>query len=126
MADSYTVDTAALTAHASVLRSLADDLTSALVATDLTNGCYGGQADSFVSALQAVAQTGQETLQAGAAALEADATDITTAARNYDNQETATKTGFGQIETGLGQIETGLGQIRTGQIQTSQIKGLPA
>lgn len=98
MTDSYTVDTTELTAHASTLRSLADDLTAAAVTATLTNGCYGQQAGGFVAAMQAVAQTGQETLRAAVTALDNAATTVTTVAGNYDNQETATETVFGQVK----------------------------
>lgn len=97
MADLYAVDTTELTGHASMLRTLADELTSALPTTTLTNGCYGQLGDDVVSALRAVAQTGLETLQGGASALESAAANVTVTASAYDNQETATSSGLSEI-----------------------------
>jgi uncharacterized protein YukE len=96
----YDADTAALNTHVSTLKSLADELSTALSAArqvNLTSTSYGESGQSFVSAMQGMASTGQETLRTAVTELESAATALSRTAAAYDNQESAHSAEFGDI-----------------------------
>jgi len=103
MSDSYAVATTALTGHASNVANLADELRSALAAAQVTlaDNAYGQTCQQVSAILNAVAQAGQGTVQAGVATLDSFAALLRATADTYAEQE-ATQAGVLTAITGDG------------------------
>jgi LPS O-antigen subunit length determinant protein (WzzB/FepE family) len=100
MTDSYEVVTAALSAHAGKLSGLAGELRAAADIArgqNITTDAYGQTCQQFATMIDALANAGQETLQAGVESLEAEMSNLRTAAAAYEQRETSQVDTFGKI-----------------------------
>lgn len=100
MTQSYEVVTAALTAHARILRELSGELTQAAdtaSGVNLTADAYGQIGQPFVTTMAALAKAGQDALRTGLAALDAADTAMSDTVTTYEQQETGEVTRFAAV-----------------------------
>lgn len=94
MQSSYEVVTAELTQHSRTLGGLQGEVGSAsdlAAGTTVPDDAYGGPCQEFPAILRQLAQAGQATLQATAAAFEDATSDMKATATTYDERETEAK-----------------------------------